>query len=551
MKRVRILPAVCGAVLFALQTFGYEVQTDFNNESLGKYDDTEFKNALSGSSENWDNGFSNGRVSIVSTDRGKSMQVSYPKGAVGPGSGGAQLLVNLLAHDELTLEYKIKFPDGFDYVKGGKLPGLAGGAANSGSDVPDGTDGWSTRFMWREGGALYLYSYHADMEKNYGTYAPCNKILRTGRWYTVSQTVKMNDVGSDNGKIIVKVDGSQKLVIDDYTFRTTNNLRINKLFFSTFFGGSGSDWAPNKDETILFDDFKITDAQGTVILPVDGTLFDDFEDGDTKSLWNSEWYSFNDANNGGASQVALSFPAGYESEKALGASATLEQGTYQYAPYIGIGAYLKADKTNLDISSSSGISFYYKASGTNISEIILRVETPDVAASPKSPYYRVNLQQSATWTPVSFTWDQFSQPSWSEITPMDFDLQNVTKISIQIKGTVGQTATADLMLDKIAFPGLTGVTAVNQPFGNHSSRVGPTAPGVVQKSNMIHFFGVDATDALSIFSLAGKRIAYFPVGSFTSGSASFSPRSLGLGRGAYVARMHSANKVSQMRFVVR
>jgi Polysaccharide lyase 14 len=33
---------------------------------------------------------------------------------------------------------------------------------------------------------------------------------------------------------------------------------LDGLYFSTFFGGSGSDWAPPKDETIDFDGFVIS-----------------------------------------------------------------------------------------------------------------------------------------------------------------------------------------------------------------------------------------------------------------------------------------------------
>ena len=39
--------------------------------------------------------------------------------------------------DELTLKYDFKMMDGFDFVKGGKLPGLFGGktSCNGGADA--------------------------------------------------------------------------------------------------------------------------------------------------------------------------------------------------------------------------------------------------------------------------------------------------------------------------------------------------------------------------------------------------------------------------------
>jgi hypothetical protein len=55
--------------------------------------------------------------------------------------------------DEAWLSYRLRFPDGFDFVKGGKLPGLFGGTVTSGRHIPDGTNGFSTRYMWRPTGS--------------------------------------------------------------------------------------------------------------------------------------------------------------------------------------------------------------------------------------------------------------------------------------------------------------------------------------------------------------------------------------------------------------
>ncbi len=51
------------------------------------------------------------------------------------------------------------FPTGFNFVKGGKLPGLYGGKASCTGGDPA-VDCFSTRLMWRaEGqGELYLYA---------------------------------------------------------------------------------------------------------------------------------------------------------------------------------------------------------------------------------------------------------------------------------------------------------------------------------------------------------------------------------------------------------
>lgn len=56
------------------------------------------------------------------------------------------------------LKYSVFFPAGFEFVKGGKLPGLYGGKTGcTGGDLA--IDCFSTRLMWREAGQGELYLY--------------------------------------------------------------------------------------------------------------------------------------------------------------------------------------------------------------------------------------------------------------------------------------------------------------------------------------------------------------------------------------------------------
>lgn len=90
------------------------------------------------------------------------LQVLYPKGSSNPGSnpiGGADFYASPLPLDNatnVTLEYSVLFPADFDFVKGGKLPGLYGGheACSGGAEAEE---CFSTRLMWRKGGMGELY----------------------------------------------------------------------------------------------------------------------------------------------------------------------------------------------------------------------------------------------------------------------------------------------------------------------------------------------------------------------------------------------------------
>jgi len=91
-----------------------------------------------------------------------ALQLVYPAYSVNPSSkspGGAEFYaspLNLSDAKNVTMEYSVYFPADFDWVKGGKLPGLYGGHTGCSGGVAA-EDCFSTRLMWRQGGAGELY----------------------------------------------------------------------------------------------------------------------------------------------------------------------------------------------------------------------------------------------------------------------------------------------------------------------------------------------------------------------------------------------------------
>ena len=91
-----------------------------------------------------------------------AMQLFYPEGSINPGNepkGGAEIYASPLDISNArsaTLQYSAFFPVDFDWVLGGKMPGLYGGHSGcSGGNAA--LDCFSTRLMWRQGGAGELY----------------------------------------------------------------------------------------------------------------------------------------------------------------------------------------------------------------------------------------------------------------------------------------------------------------------------------------------------------------------------------------------------------
>jgi len=218
--------------------------------------------ALAGDWNNpaWSRGISEGRVSIVSGSgayMGKSLQIRCPKGRVGP-EGGAAWPVSLRnRYPVLLLSYRFRFSPEFDFVRGGKLPGLAGGRANDGGNRPTGRDGWSARIVWNAGGQLAAYVYHPDQPSSFGEILDFSGRARPGRWHHVVMRVTMNTPGRNDGGIECWLDGNSVLNHGNMRFRDTPELGIDMVLFSTFFGGSDATWGPRKDETISLDDFIV------------------------------------------------------------------------------------------------------------------------------------------------------------------------------------------------------------------------------------------------------------------------------------------------------
>ncbi len=97
---------------------------NFTTSPLGEYDKEDIKREWLGVL--WAN--PNGRVNVIEENGNHFLRVDYPQGGVGPREGGAQWKIDLIkafgtTYNELYISYKLRFANGFNPVKGGKLPG--------------------------------------------------------------------------------------------------------------------------------------------------------------------------------------------------------------------------------------------------------------------------------------------------------------------------------------------------------------------------------------------------------------------------------------------
>lgn len=199
------------------------------------------------------------------------LRVVYPAGSYDPQSaldgkapmGGAQFTayaVREKLHNSqgVLLQYKARFNENFDFVQGGKMPGLFGGVPRTGGLIPTGRDGYSVRVVWRKNGDGAIYAY-LPTSKVWGTlFGEKAWRFRPGQTYDLALFVAPNTVGKEDGAIYFWVDSVLRVQANGLRFRDVNSFNVDGILFSTFFGGNTPDWGAKSDTSADFSDFRLS-----------------------------------------------------------------------------------------------------------------------------------------------------------------------------------------------------------------------------------------------------------------------------------------------------
>jgi hypothetical protein len=204
---------------------------------------------------------------------GNVMVAIYPQGSYIP-SGDIKGGFNFYAQPTVfprtsaTLKYSVWFPNDFDWVKGGKLPGLWIGqiGASGGHHIHN---GYSCRIMWRTNGQAESYLYvPQQLTKFYNKTIHVNNNdfgdslwrgvfqFHKSSWNNISIGIKLNDIGANNGLLSIAIN-NVSMSYGDMIWRE-ENLMINGLMMHTFFGGNDPSWATPKVQQVRFKDFVVT-----------------------------------------------------------------------------------------------------------------------------------------------------------------------------------------------------------------------------------------------------------------------------------------------------
>jgi len=207
----------------------------------------------------FEGGIKEGRVMVT---EGQRLRVNFAIGKIGPEEGGAGWRMPFGKHETAEMSYTLRFSKDFDFVKGGKLPGLCGGPENvSGGRPANGTNGFSARLMWRKDGRGEAYVYHKNQKGDYGdSFAfPADFRFPTDTPVKVRLAVSMNTPGKRDGALRVWIDEKVLVERSDMEWRTVDTFGVDGLYFETFHGGGDKSWAPTKPCWVEFGELRVSE----------------------------------------------------------------------------------------------------------------------------------------------------------------------------------------------------------------------------------------------------------------------------------------------------
>jgi len=292
----------------------YSKRISFEGHKLGLYD---LKTFIEDWSSEPRRGVVEKRCRIVKKKGEKVLEITIPKGT--RSNGGSFWRLNFPRNlTDATFEYDIMFGDNFDFVRGGKLPGLGGGTSpGSKKTEEEYQNGFSARLMWRQVNTeeemalqkavkeeiaeilnskesyekkklrsklsrkeitkmvwlaqglvkephkayLVQYMYYPDRKTNHGDdqiykYKNKNVFVEPNKWYNIKMRIKLSEDPKKKDTLFAWVNG-KKVLDRKLNLRKKKSFGINQIMFSLFFGGDDDSWITTKKEKVYFRKFVV------------------------------------------------------------------------------------------------------------------------------------------------------------------------------------------------------------------------------------------------------------------------------------------------------
>ncbi len=132
------------------------------------------------------------------------------------------------------LSYSIYLPAGFQFVGGGRLPGLMGTSAlvtGSGDGATEGSSPFSMRLQWKENGSgeVLAQLQQTGEGRSLGG-RKSGFVYPRGKWAQLEQEVVLNAAGKSNGIVRVWVDGTLRYEKTDVVFNQAGKSKLTGVY---------------------------------------------------------------------------------------------------------------------------------------------------------------------------------------------------------------------------------------------------------------------------------------------------------------------------------
>ena len=267
--RYRIIVFILLAISYSLKSYGIDppdnlfnifFNVNFEQNTPGNYADREFyRDWLN---PPWENRQIPPQIVQDPNDpENQAMQWNFPEGSLGPDEGGGSWESPLgHSYDEIYFSYDVMFKPGFEFVLGGKLPGVGGGPKSSGAGVkPAWDEGFTATLAFHPEGKIVFYTYNQNQPGDYGQVIGWNVNVTPGSWHNLTIRVVMNTVdgngGRNDGILEGFFDGQLVCQQTQMCFRNLTSIGTDLLKIYSFFGGGDDRFRNTRDEWIKLDNF--------------------------------------------------------------------------------------------------------------------------------------------------------------------------------------------------------------------------------------------------------------------------------------------------------
>lgn len=286
--------------------------------------------------------------------------------------------------------------------------------------------------------------YSLDVSNTPPRFASAQNSLLNGSEIIIEFSQDLATVSSSQSQYFtVKINGVVAS-ISSLSFSSSTPRRIVIQIGSTVSPGDaitisysgGSIKNSNGDSLEAFSEMAVTNN----LVSNESFLIADCENESLTSL-GTNWYSFDDNGDGGASSVSpLSSDSNPFTMTSGGANGTvnaakidytINNGSLGYEGYVGLGFYFNSDETPYNLSEATGFSFWHKGEAC-----FFEVELSTISDDCN---YKFNVPSHSSWTLVEVQFNQLAQyDGWG--VDVDWNPSLITKVQWKVqKGNVNQT----------------------------------------------------------------------------------------------------------------